>query len=279
MTTNLIYKPTFLQKLLGRNYKWWYVMKYFSKKITKYKLTIFGYISGEAIQALAVILLWQANFANQDFSQSQNIVTYFVVGYFILTFTKTYIDNSLPSMISNGKLVQYQMYPQNIFSILIARGTATVIVTNLLAILATPIFIVPFWRYLIGFQVDLFGVFIFILLLVIGIWFKFMWNIIVSSVAFWTPESAGIVTSASIIWQVLAGSLVPFYILGSNWKFLEFLAPAWTFYHPMQIYLGKYTTYEIIYVFLGGIAWCVVLYFLAKLVFKLGLKRNESVGL
>jgi ABC-type uncharacterized transport system permease subunit len=47
----------------------------------------------------------------------------------------------------------------------------------------------------------------------------------------------------------------------------------------MQIYLGEYTNLEIFYVFLGGLAWCIILYFLAKLVFKLGLKRNEAVGL
>ena len=29
----------------------------------------------------------------------------------------------------------------------------------------------------------------------------------------------------------------------------------------------------------GGLTWCIILYFLAKLVFKMGLKKNESVGL
>jgi ABC-type uncharacterized transport system permease subunit len=50
-------------------------------------------------------------------------------------------------------------------------------------------------------------------------------------------------------------------------------------HHPMQIYLGEYNSLDILLVFLGGIVWCLVLYFLAKFVFKLGLKRNESVGL
>jgi ABC-type uncharacterized transport system permease subunit len=47
----------------------------------------------------------------------------------------------------------------------------------------------------------------------------------------------------------------------------------------MQIYLGKYSNLEIFYTFLGGLVWCIMLYFLAKLVFKMGLKKNESVGL
>jgi ABC-type uncharacterized transport system permease subunit len=47
----------------------------------------------------------------------------------------------------------------------------------------------------------------------------------------------------------------------------------------MQIYLGKYDFNQTLMVFAGGIAWCIVLYFLAKWVFKMGLKRNEAVGL
>jgi ABC-type uncharacterized transport system permease subunit len=47
----------------------------------------------------------------------------------------------------------------------------------------------------------------------------------------------------------------------------------------MQIYLGKYSMTEIIYTFFGGIAWCFVLWILARVIFKLGLKKNEAVGL
>jgi ABC-type uncharacterized transport system permease subunit len=44
-------------------------------------------------------------------------------------------------------------------------------------------------------------------------------------------------------------------------------------------FLGKYSTTEIIYTFLGGIAWCLVLWILAQVIFKLGLKKNEAIGL
>ena len=50
-------------------------------------------------------------------------------------------------------------------------------------------------------------------------------------------------------------------------------------HHPMQIYLGKYSALETLYVFGGGIVWCVILYYLVKWVFKMGLKRNEAIGL
>jgi hypothetical protein len=78
--------------------------------------------------------------------------------------------------------------------------------------------------------------------------------------------------------------VINFYLSSSKYtilysSFLQFLPTSYILHHPMQIYLGKYTNLEIFYVFLGGLAWCAVLYFLAKLVFKMGLKRNEAVGL
>jgi ABC-type uncharacterized transport system permease subunit len=105
-----------------------------------------------------------------------------------------------------------------------------------------------------------------------------LWNIIISATAFWTPEFGGIVVASNVFIRGMSGFFVPFYLL-SAWSCLFYNPLAFTFYHPMQIYLGKYDTTQTIFVFLGGMAWCLILYFLAKIVFKMGLKRNESVGL
>jgi ABC-2 type transport system permease protein len=248
-------------------------------RITKFKLTVFGYRVGEIIQAISIILVWQANTLTKPTSEINGIMTYFIIGYLFMVVTRTYISNSLPSLIASGKLVQYQMYPQSMFSILLTRGIGNSIMTNLLSILTTPIFIVPFWHYVLPVSNGLTSILVLIFFLVFSLWMKYMWEIIVSCIAFITPEFQGIINSSDIVWQVLAGSLIPFYLLNPNLQFLQYFAPSFTFYHPMQIYLGKYDTNQTILVFLGGLTWCLVLYILAKIVFKLGLKRNESVGL
>lgn len=97
--------------------------------------------------------------------------------------------------------------------------------------------------------------------------------------AFWFTESAGINHLVQNFENFLSGSMFPLYILPVYFNWLQFSPFAFTFYHPMQIYLGKYNFEQTIWVFAGGIFWCIFLYFVAKLVFKLGLKKNESVGL
>jgi ABC-2 type transport system permease protein len=78
--------------------------------------------------------------------------------------------------------------------------------------------------------------------------------------------------------DVTTGSLIPLTLLPIAGVF-TFLPTSFVLHHPMQIYLGKYSTTEIIYTFVGGITWCFVLWILARVIFKLGLKKNEAVGL
>jgi ABC-2 type transport system permease protein len=274
-----IYKPTFLQKLLGRNYKWWYLFLYQFKRIFKFKTTVFGYRIGEVLQALAVILLWQTTFISKDESEIKNIVTYFVLGSIIQIITRAYLDNSLPNMIASGGLVKLQMLPQSLFGLIITRGFGGSAATNFLSLTTVPFFIIPFAKYLLEFQGNFWSIMVIVSLIIFSLLIKYFYQIIASSVAFWTPEYSGVISSASVVANVFSGALIPFYILNSNFDFLKFNPFAFTFYHPMQIYLGKYTKLEIFYVFLGGLAWCIALYLLAKWVFKLGLKRNEAVGL
>jgi ABC-type uncharacterized transport system permease subunit len=118
----------------------------------------------------------------------------------------------------------------------------------------------------------------FVLLMILARCLGYFYQMIVGSVTFWTTDAGGIIRTAGFITVFCSGSLFPLDLI-SETKFLQFLPFAFTFYHPMQIYLGKYDNFQTFWVFLGGVSWCVFLYFLAKLVFKMGLKRNESVGL
>jgi ABC-type uncharacterized transport system permease subunit len=82
-----------------------------------------------------------------------------------------------------------------------------------------------------------------------------------SFLSFWTTESSGINFATITGIKILAGSTIPFSYFPLNFQWLQYNPFAWCFYHPMQIYLGKYSNLEIFYVFLGGIFWCIILYY------------------
>ena len=118
-----------------------------------------------------------------------------------------------------------------------------------------------------------------ILLLPISLIILYLLGYIVACNGFFMTQINGITLNYGLLLSFLSGKFFPLGLIFENF-YLYLLNPfAFTFYHPMQIYLGKYSPLETLWVFLGGIFWCFFLYFLAKLVFKMGLKKNESVGL
>jgi ABC-2 type transport system permease protein len=104
-------------------------------------------------------------------------------------------------------------------------------------------------------------------------------ELVVSFSGFFLKTVNGLTLNYAFLYGLLAGKLFPLNLLFENFYTNLFNPFAFNFYHPMQIYLGKYDTNQTLMVFAGGTVWCIILYFLAKLIFKLGLKRNEAVGL
>ena len=113
----------------------------------------------------------------------------------------------------------------------------------------------------------------------ISLFLLFLLEISVSFSAFWLTRINGIILNFGFLLAIFSGRNFPLNLLIESFSWNLFNPFAFTFYHPMQIYLGKYSQIEIIQTFVGGIIWCLVLFILARIVFKMGLKRNEAVGL
>jgi ABC-2 type transport system permease protein len=113
---------------------------------------------------------------------------------------------------------------------------------------------------------------------IIGYFVSILFAFILGCTSFFLTDAHAILDLQYQADYFLSGKAIPLSVV----NFLQpiiFLPFAFTFFHPTQIYLGKYSTIEIIYTFLGGITWCFVLWIAARAIFKLGLKKNEAVGL
>jgi ABC-type uncharacterized transport system permease subunit len=110
---------------------------------------------------------------------------------------------------------------------------------------------------------------------------NYLFGVIVGSSAFMLKDKLnydGVVQSYVATVSVLSGSIIPLDKLDSV-KFLQFLPSAWLLHHPMQVYLGKYSTFENISFLILGLVWIACLYLVASFVFKKGLKHHEANGL
>lgn len=98
--------------------------------------------------------------------------------------------------------------------------------------------------------------------------------------AFWTLEVEGIFTTVWRIKKLFSGGYFPLDFLPASFVSVSFLLPfAYSFFIPVQIYLGKMS----LALGIKGIAvqflWLFLLYGIIKLVWKKGLKKYESVGI
>ena len=115
----------------------------------------------------------------------------------------------------------------------------------------------------------------------VAILIRYFIAFILGLTSFWTITIYGQANLYENMVPLILGVIFPYNLITIDWlrTFLQLSPLSFIVYHPMQVYLGKYTWLETLYVFLSGIFWCVILYLLSKLILKLGLKKNESVGL
>ena len=274
--TNSTYTPTLMEKLLGKNYKWWFILIYSIKSSSAYRWNSFMWLAGSVVTVLATILVWYINLQGKttfeaDFSQ---LFTYLIIGESFIFSTAIQFD--IGENIQDGKITTKLLRPTNIFSYYLINVFGYQFFENVSKLVLYFLFALIFHQFII---LPTFLNFLFFLILAIIAYFinSFI-GMLIGFSAFWLTAFFGSASFFDSLKLVFSGKFFPLNTL-SFFKFSFFLPFAFTFYHPMQIYLGKYSQLEILYIFLGGLAWCLALYFLAKLVFKMGLKKNESVGL
>ncbi len=270
--TQIHYTPTLMEKLLGRWYKWWYLTVY-SFKQTNLKLTGFFILNlASVLDFLITLYLWKL------IEPTPDRISYLFFGFIFQRLIWSQYMMTFGTEIFSGKMNNKLILPISNFGLWLFREIGSSSIRNLISALLIMLFL-PFYSSLL-----LFPSFTFIIALPILLACAFMVDYCASyifgSLAFWTEDYRPIGFLFSVSVKVLSGLIIPFHLLNNNLNiFLQLNPYSLVAYHPMQIYLGNYNTNQTILVFLGGIIWCLVLYFLAKFVFRLGLKRNESVGL
>ena len=105
--TQTIYTATFLQKLLGKNYKWWYLLKYEFKRSGNHFQTFILNSSIRAIEFLAIVYIWKIN------NSTAEIITYLAVGRVFSRLLNSWLDGSIAYLISKGGLTRYLLLPNN----------------------------------------------------------------------------------------------------------------------------------------------------------------------
>lgn len=106
---NQINSQTFLQKLLGQNYKWWFIIRYSLISETGGKIGfIFGYIS-------AIARVVSSNYVWFLAGSGAEVFTYLLVGRIYSQISNNLYYYQLSYLIHTGNLTSKLMYSTNFF--------------------------------------------------------------------------------------------------------------------------------------------------------------------
>jgi len=261
-----------MELILGKNYKWWFCAIYILKSETAFFFSSFLWILSNVINFLFIVLVW--SFSQR--SDTNQILSYLLIGNIFFALTNFNCIWELGNNIRDGKIASKLMTPSSI----LMRYFCVAVSNNIIYTISIFIVLVPlvfFFKNQLDFNLNNFWYFIPFFIIASGI--RFFMQFIFGSLSFWFTGNHGITQTYETLLPFLAGSLLPFDILGNHFSFLSYTPFAYTFYHPMQIYLGKYSPEQTFLTIVVGIVWCVFLYIFSKVLFALGLKKNESVGL
>jgi ABC-2 type transport system permease protein len=259
---------TFLQQTLGKNYKWWYIFKYQFKYDYSRGNAIFHWIFSNLFQSFSFVFLWSYVVKNND------LAIYALVGSMFTRITGSWIAWDIADSIRGGGITKILMCTTSHFKyrffVSFARPMFESSLLILILLIAGKIFL--------GISINPINFLQCIPFVVFGSFMNYCLNSLIGYIGFWEENIGSLVGALNGIFPILSGGFIPLIVL-PFYEYFKYNPFAYLVHAPTQIYLGKYSTTEIIYTFIGGIAWCFVLWILARIIFKLGLKRNEAVGL
>jgi ABC-type uncharacterized transport system permease subunit len=271
---------TTLQTILGRNYRWLYITKFALKAETGSLISFLLKYLSSIITIVSSTYIWNL------VSQSQadlTIFAYILQGKIYYELTSNNYFFRLGNLIHSGKINKI-LYPVNFSLYQYFEMIGTRITKNLFSIIGTFIGVGICYFTFAGFPLNFENYFYLIPLIPITFTICHFLGVILGTFSFWFTsyqDQDGFHSSIGAMYMILSGSLIPIFKFPNDTfrLFLELLPTSFMLHHPAQIITGQYALSKIVLTYLGGLAWCFILWIISRIAFKVGLRKNEAVGL
>lgn len=263
--------------------KYWLFFSNEFQRLLAYRVDIASYSFGHIFEIVAQVIIWTVIFQNISLVKGytyQEMLTYVVVGWFILFATSNYgFEEKIAREIQEGRLSNIIVKPINyikyIMSISIGRIIFAFFVVTCIEVIL--IFLLRD-KIIINIQWEVIS--LLIIMMVVAFFIRLFFSILVGFLAFWLTEVDGTYYSLNIFSKFLSGAYFPLGLLPmSIFNAVIWFPFAYTFFIPIQLYLGKINIYEGIKGLIIQFIWFFLLYGIIKIVWKRGLKKYESVGI
>jgi len=248
-----------------------------------YRLNFFLWRLRTIFWILASYFFWLVVYQNRTtiggYNQ-QSMFTY-ILGVFILSdLILSSLSVNLSVDISTGNLSNQLVKPVNIYYYWLARDWADKLL-NLLFSLAEIAFVFVILRPPIFINLNFVSLIIIAVAVFLALLLNFFLNFLVSLLAFWFPEHGGWPQRFlfSILLSFFAGLYFPLDIFPKIiYQIFQILPTSYLIFFPLQIYLGRISSKEILVGFFLMVAWTLILIKVNKIVWRQGIAKYSSEG-
>jgi viologen exporter family transport system permease protein len=107
----------------------------------------------------------------------------------------------------------------------------------------------------------------------------FLFKLVLGFTAFWLTNIQAVISLSDVLVYLFGGILIPLQLLPSALQqFALFLPLQSMFAFPLSVLLGRAQGTDMFMGLAGQLVWCVVLWLLATIMWRFGLRRYEAVG-
>lgn len=269
-----IYK---LRPIVGKELFKWFAYFYLNfKAFTAYRFNNLSYLLTQLIVLSGTLIIWYYNISNGSSGISfSQILTYYLIGQICIIQIEPHW--SIADDIQHGHFSNKLLKPCSVWLSYLVEDIGVNFFTNLIKIsLSLLLFLVLLRQTTLPNSGVTWG--FFAIALIIAYSFNILISFFSSFITFYTINSHGILEFFVQFRQFLSGWYFPLNILPLLQP-LIFLPFAFTYYHPLQIFLNQYSFDQSIQTISYGFFLLVILFIVTSIFYNRGLKNYESVGL
>lgn len=263
------------KKILNRE-----ISMYFSKELM-YRKQLFAWILADIIKICGLCLVWIAASKMDETVSNGYIVSYYILIMLISKLTSDYtLEFGMRDIIS-GRFSNFLIKPFNYLTEYLGINIGNNILRFVLFI---PAFIFGIFLSLkFNFWIITFNPFNIVLCcisIIFGFCISFLLGNIISLISMRVKEMDGIRIFYYNIASMLSGEFIPKVFLPIWGQYvLQILPFRYTLSFPVEILLGRLTTYDLNFGFILSIFWILILILIYRLMYKFSIKRYEAEGI
>jgi ABC-2 type transport system permease protein len=233
---------------------------------------------------VTTILLWRSVYAGSGKASLEGFSYDEMIAYLLLTHISR-MFSSMPNLaagiardIREGTLKRYLVQPLDLIGYLLSYRVAHKVSYIVTSALPYALLFFVCRRYFHGFP-DALTFAAYLLSLIMAFLVGFFFETCVGMVGFWFLEVTSVLYITMTLKFFISGQMFPLDLLPEPWlSILKFLPFQYMAYFPAVVFLGKIHGADLAWGLLAEASWAVAFMFLARFLYRLGLRRYSAFG-